>query len=216
MAAVVVGVPRVLLQAGGLIERGAGRCCRVGDFQLGDLAEEVSRRVGGVGDLQELVIGDRVWWRLLDQNAQRLRQGAAVLAADFGFRSALSSGDIETLRSALENSGARIGAPITCLMLLLLAIPLGFVNPRAGSATNMIIALLIFITYLNLVGLLQASVSKGKLAFGLAWWPLHLVVALCAVFMFSLRLNVNHRYHPRMLLSSLKRRGKPCAKAGAA
>jgi lipopolysaccharide export system permease protein len=110
----------------------------------------------------------------------------------------------------------RIGAPITCLMLLLLAIPLGFVNPRAGSATNMIIALLIFITYLNLVGLLQASVSKGKLAFGLAWWPLHLVVALCAVFMFSLRLNVNHRYHPRMLLSSLKRRGKPCAKAGVA
>lgn len=65
---------------------------------------------------QELVIGDRVWWRLLDQNAQRLRQGAAVLAADFGFRSALSSGDIETLRSALENSGARIGAPVAALL----------------------------------------------------------------------------------------------------
>lgn len=65
---------------------------------------------------QELAIGDKVWWRLLDQNAQKLRQGAAVLAADFGFRSALSSGDTETLRSALENSGARIGAPITALL----------------------------------------------------------------------------------------------------
>jgi diguanylate cyclase (GGDEF)-like protein len=65
---------------------------------------------------QELAIGDKVWWRLLDQNAQKLRQGAAVLAADFGFRSALSSGDTETLRSALENSGARIGAPVTALL----------------------------------------------------------------------------------------------------
>ena len=109
----------------------------------------------------------------------------------------------------------RIGAPITCLLLILLAIPLGFVNPRAGSATNMIIALLIFITYFNLVGLMQASVSQGKLAFALAWWPLHLVVALCAMFMFSLRLNVNHRYHPRMILAALRKR-RPAADKGAA
>jgi diguanylate cyclase (GGDEF)-like protein len=71
---------------------------------------------------QELAIGDKVWWRLLDQNAQKLRQGAAVLAADYGFRSALSSGDTETLRSALENSGARIGAPITALLDTALAL----------------------------------------------------------------------------------------------
>ena len=38
----------------------------------------------------------------------------------------------------------RIAAPITCLLLILLAIPLGFVNPRAGSSVNLIIALLIF------------------------------------------------------------------------
>ena len=37
-----------------------------------------------------------------------------------------------------------------CLMLMLLAIPLGFVNPRAGSAANLILALLIFFTYSNL------------------------------------------------------------------
>jgi diguanylate cyclase (GGDEF)-like protein len=87
---------------------------------------------------QELAIGDKVWWRLLDQNAQQLRQGAAVLAADFGFRSALSSGDIETLRSALENSGARIGAPIAALMntnLALQAAGLEFGRPEDLAAT---------------------------------------------------------------------------------
>ncbi|MCZ4314350.1 EAL domain-containing protein [Comamonadaceae bacterium G21597-S1] len=65
---------------------------------------------------QELQVGERVWRRLLDQNAQQLRQGAAVLAADFGFRAAVSSGDLDTIRSALENNGARIGATITALI----------------------------------------------------------------------------------------------------
>ncbi|MCP5281984.1 MAG: EAL domain-containing protein [Rhodoferax sp.] len=65
---------------------------------------------------QELQVGERVWRRLLEQNAQQLRQGASVLAADFGFRAAVSSGDIATIASALENNGARIGATITALV----------------------------------------------------------------------------------------------------
>ncbi len=65
---------------------------------------------------QELAVGERVWRRLLDQNAQKLGQGATVLAADFGFRSAVNSGDLDTIRSALENNGARIGATVTALM----------------------------------------------------------------------------------------------------
>ncbi len=65
---------------------------------------------------QELLVGERVWRRLLDQNAQQLRQGAGVLAADFGFRAAVSSGDTQTIGSALENNGARIGATITALV----------------------------------------------------------------------------------------------------
>ncbi len=65
---------------------------------------------------QELQVGERVWRRLLDQNALKLAQGGALLAADFGFRSAVSSGDLETIRSVLDNHGARIGATITALI----------------------------------------------------------------------------------------------------
>ncbi|HSV51819.1 MAG TPA: EAL domain-containing protein [Burkholderiaceae bacterium] len=64
----------------------------------------------------ELSVSERVWLRLLEQNAQKLRQGAALLAADFGFRSAVSSGDVDTIRSALDNHGARIGAAVTALL----------------------------------------------------------------------------------------------------
>jgi len=109
----------------------------------------------------------------------------------------------------------RIGAPITCLLLILLAIPMGFVNPRAGSATNLILALLIFVTYLNLSKMSQASVAQGKSEFAMAWWPLHLLVALWVLAMFAWRLNPNHRYHPKVLWASFKR-VPPAAPQGAA
>ncbi len=65
---------------------------------------------------KELLLGERVWLRLLDQNAQKLGQGAALLAADFGFRAAVGSGDLETIRSVLDNHGERIGATVTALL----------------------------------------------------------------------------------------------------
>jgi diguanylate cyclase (GGDEF)-like protein len=65
---------------------------------------------------RELDNDERVWLRLLEQNAERLRQGSALLAADYGFRSAVSSDDQPTIQSALENHGARIGAAATALL----------------------------------------------------------------------------------------------------
>jgi len=101
---------------------------------------------------------------------------------------------------------SRLSSPIVCLVLVLLAIPLGFVNPRAGSSANLILALLIFFTYNNLVKMVEASVKKDKLDFALAWWPLHLAVAVIVVILFAWRLNVNHRYHPLVWINAWKRR----------
>jgi len=65
---------------------------------------------------QELEVGERVWARLLEQRAQKLVLGASVLAADYGFRSAAASGDRDTLASALDNHGSRIGATVTAML----------------------------------------------------------------------------------------------------
>ncbi len=65
---------------------------------------------------QALDLDENVWRRLLDQNADKLRQGSALLAADYGFRSAVNSGDEETIQSVLENHGSRIGAAVTALL----------------------------------------------------------------------------------------------------
>ncbi len=57
-----------------------------------------------------LELGDRVLQSLLAQRAQKLTDGARLLAADYGFREAVHSNDTETIVSVLENHGRRIGA----------------------------------------------------------------------------------------------------------
>ena len=63
-----------------------------------------------------LDLDENIWHHLLEQNADRLRQGSALLAADYGFRSAVNSGDVDTIQSVLENHGSRIGAAVTALL----------------------------------------------------------------------------------------------------
>lgn len=65
---------------------------------------------------QELQLGERVFRRLLAQNAQKLSDGATLLAADYGFRSAVATKDAETIGSVLLNHGERIGASIALLL----------------------------------------------------------------------------------------------------
>jgi diguanylate cyclase (GGDEF)-like protein len=65
---------------------------------------------------QELAVGERLFQRLLAQNGQRLRDGAGLLVADYGFRSAVGSRDMETIVSALGNHGRRIGATHAILL----------------------------------------------------------------------------------------------------
>jgi lipopolysaccharide export system permease protein len=95
--------------------------------------------------------------------------------------------------------------PLMALLLILLAIPLAFANPRAGRSANLLIALLLFVIYSNMVSIFQASVAQGKLAFDIAWWPVHLLAFAMLVFLFSWRLQVNSRYHPLVLYGAFKR-----------
>ena len=60
----------------------------------------------------ELRTGERVFARLLQQNAASLTDAARLLSQDFGFRAAVATKDEATLKSALENHGERIGATL--------------------------------------------------------------------------------------------------------
>lgn len=99
----------------------------------------------------------------------------------------------------------RIGVPLMCLILMLLAIPLGFVNPRVGRSANLIVALFMYITYSNMVSVFQASVAQGRFSFAMSWWVVHLVAILIVALAFLWRLNVNSAFHPLVLWAALKR-----------
>lgn len=99
----------------------------------------------------------------------------------------------------------RISLPVMGLLLMLLAIPLGFVNPRGGRSANLLIALLLFIVYSNMVSVLQATVVQQRLPLSVAWWPLHLIAAILIFVLFSWRLLVNSHYHPATVWGAFKR-----------
>lgn len=84
----------------------------------------------------------------------------------------------------------RLGIPLAALNLALLAIPLSFVNPRAGRSNNLIFALLTYMIYSNLISVSQAWVSQGKLPFEIGVWLVHLVTFALLLLLFSRRLMV--------------------------
>ncbi|MFJ7566791.1 LPS export ABC transporter permease LptF [Herminiimonas sp. NPDC097707] len=99
----------------------------------------------------------------------------------------------------------RVSLPLMGVLLMLLAIPLGFVNPRGGRSANLLIALFLFVFYSNMLSYAQATVVQSRASFMMAWWPVHLVAMLVAVIFFAWRLNVNSRYHPLVVWAMIKR-----------
>jgi lipopolysaccharide export system permease protein len=69
----------------------------------------------------------------------------------------------------------RIAIPISALILVLLAIPLSFVDPRSGRSGNMAMAILIYIIYNNMISITQAWLVQGKLSPYIGLWPVHLI-----------------------------------------
>ena len=73
---------------------------------------------------------------LLERRSTTLLASAEVLAADFGFRSAIASRDPLTVRSALENNVGRIGADLAALVGLDGELPGGMVTAAGPVATS--------------------------------------------------------------------------------
>ncbi|HSM97739.1 MAG TPA: LptF/LptG family permease, partial [Gallionella sp.] len=90
----------------------------------------------------------------------------------------------------------RFGLPISAAILALLAIPLSYVNPRAGRSLNLIMALVLYMLYSNMISVTNTWVGQGKLSPGVGLWGIHAVMLAVTFLMF---------YH-RMTLFSLRRR----------
>lgn len=72
----------------------------------------------------------------------------------------------------------RFGLPLMALVFVIIAIPLSYIDPRRGRYTALIMAVLIYFTYSNLLKLMQAWVGSGKIDFMIGSWLLHVIGAL--------------------------------------
>ncbi len=87
----------------------------------------------------------------------------------------------------------RVAQPVSAVLLALLAIPLASVNPRMGRSINLVIALLIYVVYNNLMTLTQAWVAQERMPFSVGVWIAHGGVALVAGWMFFTRTRLPRR-----------------------
>lgn len=82
----------------------------------------------------------------------------------------------------------RLSMPISALILSLLAIPLSFVNPRVGRSLNLIMAIIIYMIYNNLISVSSALEVQGKTNIG--FWGVHILMLTITVLFFYQRLTV--------------------------
>ncbi len=93
----------------------------------------------------ELVNGSKVFARLMDQNAENLRNGARLLSRDTGFLSAIGNTDDDdraTIESALANHGRRIKAAMTMLVSPERQVVASTSDAQAAGLEHMVMAML--------------------------------------------------------------------------
>jgi lipopolysaccharide export system permease protein len=84
----------------------------------------------------------------------------------------------------------RLGLPLSAALLAMLAIPLGYVNPRAGRSLNLILALVLYMLYNNMISVTNSWVGQGKLSPGVGLWGIHAAMLVITVLMFYRRMKL--------------------------
>lgn len=77
----------------------------------------------------------------------------------------------------------RLAAPLSTLVLTLLALPLSRVMPREARYGKLLIAVLCYLIYVNCLGLGRAWISQEKLPTAAGFWWVHIPAALIGLYL---------------------------------
>jgi lipopolysaccharide export system permease protein len=142
------------------------------------------RRYEGVpGDLDFKVMDFQRYAMKVETREARVEEASTKAMSTLGLLQARGNGHLAELLW-------RIGLPIATFVLALLAIPLSFVNPRASRSVNLLFALFTYMVYANLLSIVQAWVSQGRLGFNTGWWVVHAGMLGVLALLFYRRLRV--------------------------
>ena len=77
----------------------------------------------------------------------------------------------------------RLSLPISTFILIIIAIPLSFNNPRSGRSINIIAAILLFVIYNNAVSISNSLIATGQLSIWLGSWLSHFIFLSIAIYL---------------------------------
>lgn len=84
----------------------------------------------------------------------------------------------------------RVGLPLSAAILALLAIPLSYVNPRAGRSLNLVLAIVLYMVYSNMISVTNTWVGQGRLSPGVGLWGIHALMLVVTVLIFYWRMSL--------------------------
>lgn len=138
------------------------------------------RYEGTPGQLDYRVVQFERYWMRLDP--------VAAGGKETGMRQAPVSGLIhDASPPARAELLWRLGVPFSAIILAVMAIPLSFVNTRARRSYGLVVALLLYFVYNNLLSLTQAWVAQSKLNPWAGMLSSHLLMMFAVFVLFYLR-----------------------------
>jgi lipopolysaccharide export system permease protein len=146
--------------------------------------KEGRRYEGMPGQLDYRIVHFERYWMRLDP--------VAVRGQETGVKQAPVSELIDdTSKQARAELLWRLGVPFSAVVLAVMAIPLSFVNPRARRSYGLLVALLLYFVYNNLLSLSQAWVAQGKLNPWVGMVSSHVLMLLAVYGLFYLRTQLH-------------------------
>ena len=82
---------------------------------------------------------------------------------------------------------ARLAAPLSVLILALLAVPLSHLQPRQSRYSKVVLGILAYLVYANLISFGQTWIGRGKIPPALGLWWVHAVVLMVALWLIARR-----------------------------
>lgn len=164
----------------GLVVAREGRHTELPDGSRYLVFKDGRRYEGTPGQLDYRIVQFERYWMRLDP--------IAVNGKETGVRQASVS---ELINDVSPQARAellwRLGVPLSALVLAVMAIPLSFVNTRARRSYGLIVALLLYFVYNNLLSFTQAWVAQDKLYPWAGMLSPHLLMLLAVLVLFYQR-----------------------------
>jgi lipopolysaccharide export system permease protein len=98
----------------------------------------------------------------------------------------------------------RIGLPLMAFGLVMIAVPLAYVNPRRGNYITLIYAVFTYLIYSNVLNISQTLVSDGKKDFITSFWPIHALAIVIAYLLVQHRINPSVAWWKRQIPGGYK------------